>query len=228
MRQRGWALALSLLALIQPALAKDDFLPPEKAYRYSVRAEGDRVVVSWKIEPGYYLYRKKMAVASSMATVQLGEPAWPKGEDHTDEYFGTQEIYRGTVDVPVPFTVHSPERPDKLALELKLQGCADAGLCYPPLTWKTEVALPRRPAAAASARSSNPNPPAGNKKADEFLPPDEAFRFGPGMEQPDSVSLTWIIAEDYYLYKDKIQVSTDTPGVQLGKLQLPKGDPQAR
>ena len=44
------------------------------------------------------------------------------------------------------------------------------------------------------------------------------------MEQPDSVSLTWIIAEDYYLYKDKIQVSTDTPGVQLGKLQLPKGD----
>lgn len=217
------ALALSLLALIQPALAKDDFLPPEKAYRYSVRTEGDQVIVSWKIEPGYYLYRKKMAVASSMATVQLGEPAWPKGEDHTDEYFGTQEIYRGTVDVPVPFTIHSPERPGKLALELRLQGCADAGLCYPPLTWKTEVALASAGGGGLSSFFKSKSP-AGNKKADEFLPPDEAFRFGPGMEQPDSVSLTWIIAEDYYLYKDKIQVSTDTAGVQLGKLQLPKGD----
>lgn len=218
--------ALSLLALIQPALAKDDFLPPEKAYRYSVRAEGDRVVVTWKVEPGYYLYRKKMAVASSMATVQLGEPAWPKGEDHTDEYFGTQEIYRGTVEVPVPFTVHSGERPGKLALALKLQGCADAGLCYPPLTWKTEVALQSAGGGGFSSFFKTNSSAADKKKADDFLPPDEAFRFGPGMEQPDSVSLTWIIAEGYYLYKDKIQVSTATPGIQLGQLRLPQGDPK--
>ena len=84
------------------AAAKDDFLPPEQAYRYSTRVEGDQLIVTWKIEKGYYLYKKKMGVASAMSTVQLGQPAWPKGEEHSDEYFGEQEIYRGTIEVPVP------------------------------------------------------------------------------------------------------------------------------
>lgn len=223
--------ALAWLALWQPALAKDDFLPPEQAYRYTVKAEGDKVTVVWKIEPGYYLYKKKLAVASTLATVQAGEPAWPKGEDHTDEYFGTQEIYRGTVAVPVPLTFHGAERPRKIALELKLQGCADAGLCYPPLRWKTEADLPAAESAAAATgggglsslfKKSSP----ASKQNDEFLPPDEAFRFGPGIEQPDSVALTWIIAEGYYLYKERIQVTSDTDGIQLGALVLPKGDPK--
>jgi thiol:disulfide interchange protein DsbD len=217
------------LAPMQAALAKQDFLPPEKAYRYTVAPRGDRVVIVWTIEPGYYLYRKKMAVTSTQPAVQLGEPEWPKGEDHTDEYFGTQEIYRGTVEVPVPFTANFGETARKIGLELRLQGCADAGLCYPPLRWKTAVELP-----PANARSEVTATSGGGLSAllgskaprtnqNDFLPPDEAFRFGPGMERPDSVSLTWIIAEGYYLYKQRIQVSTDTPGIQLGELQLPKG-----
>jgi thiol:disulfide interchange protein DsbD len=226
-------LLLAMLALLawlgplQPALAKQDFLPPDKAYRYTIAPRGDRIVVTWKIEPGYYLYKKKMAVASTMATVQTGEPEWPKGEEHTDEYFGTQEIYRGTVEVPVPFTVHSGETPSKVALELRLQGCADAGLCYPPLKWKAEVDLPPNARTEVEAKTGGLGALFGSKGArtnqNDFLPPDEAFRFGPGMERPDTVSLTWIIAEHYYLYKHRIQVSTDTPGVQLGELQLPKG-----
>lgn len=222
------AAALAWLALVQPGLAKDDFLPPEQAYRYTIDAQGDRIVIHWKIEQGYYLYKKKMGVASPLATVQLAEPQWPKGEDHTDDYFGTQEIYRGSVDVPVPFTVQGAERPKKLALELKLQGCADAGLCYPPQRWKTEVDLPAATSGGGGLSSlfkSKSGSPGGNKQED-FLQPDDAFRFGAGMEQPDSVALTWIIAEKYYLYKDRIHVTTDTPEVTLGKLQLPKGDPK--
>jgi thiol:disulfide interchange protein DsbD len=219
---------LAWLAPLQPALAKQDFLPPEKAYRYIVEPRGDRLVVVWTIEPGYYLYKKKMAVASTMATVQLGEPEWPRGEDHTDEYFGTQEVYRGKVEVPVPFTVHAGEAPAKVELELRLQGCADAGLCYPPLRWKTQAELPKAAEAASKGGGLSSlfgsNGPRTNQN--DFLPPDEAFRFGPGMERPDSVSLTWIIAEHYYLYKQRIQVSTDTPGIQIGELQLPKGKPK--
>ena len=85
--------------------AKDDFLSPDRAYRYTTRVEGDRLIVAWDIEPGYYLYKKKMGVVSTTADAQLGEPQWPKGEDHTDEYFGTQEIYRGKVEVPVPIVI---------------------------------------------------------------------------------------------------------------------------
>ena len=77
-------LALVLLAqllFLQAASAKDDFLPPDQAYRYTARVEGDRVIVAWNIEPGYYLYKKKMGVVSAATTVQVGEPLWPKGCD---------------------------------------------------------------------------------------------------------------------------------------------------
>src|SRR5512138_91994 len=134
----GWGLgarmlcALALLCLsvtFQVARAADDFLPPQEAFKYSLRAEGDQLFVTWTIAPGYYLYRHKMAVASSLSSVQLGEPKWPRGEDHEDDYFGRQEVYRGTIEIPVPFTT-TGTRPSTLPLELRLQGCADAGLCY--------------------------------------------------------------------------------------------------
>lgn len=219
-------LVIALAAIVLPAhlWAKDEFLPPEQAYRYSTRVEGDQLIVTWKVEPGYYLYRKRMGVASASSTVQLGTPAWPKGEDHTDEYFGTQEIYRGTVDVPVPVTVHSGTRPQKFAVELKLQGCADAGLCYPPQTWKTEAVL----GAAAPEKKSGLSAFFQSKKSstDEFLPPDDAFRFGAGMVRPDAVALTWVIADGYYLYKDRISVTSKSSNVQIGKPLLPAGKPK--
>src|SRR5262245_36362655 len=77
-----WAVLFVGLLLGRPALSKDDFLPPQKAYRYATRVEGDRLIVTWTIEPGYYLYKKRMGVVSTMDSVQLGEPAWPRGEDH--------------------------------------------------------------------------------------------------------------------------------------------------
>jgi thiol:disulfide interchange protein DsbD len=215
---------LCLAALVSSvAVAKDDFLPPEQAYRYSTRVEGDQVVVTWKVAPGYYLYKKKMGIASPISTMQLGDPQWPKGKDHEDEYFGRQEIYRGSIDVPVTLIEHGP-RPAKLPLELKLQGCADAGLCYPPLTWKTDVALAKTATTSLGLKEGRSLFPASRgSNQDEFLPPDEAFRFAASMLRPDAVALTWIIAEDYYLYKDRIQVSSSTPNVQLGKPLLPEG-----
>ena len=222
---------LAQLLLLGAASAKDDFLSPDKAYRYTTRVEGDRLIVSWDIEKGYYLYKKKMGVVSGTADAQLGEPLWPKGEDHTDEYFGTQEIYRGKVEVPVPIVV-SGSRPPLLNVELRLQGCADAGLCYPPQKWKTEVKLPAASAAAGQSKSGGglsallgkKSAAAGNQ--DDFLPPDEAFRFGAGLAQADSVPLTWVIADGYYLYKDRISIESTTPNVQIGKPVLPKGKPK--
>jgi thioredoxin:protein disulfide reductase len=220
---RGLAvLLLAQLLLIQGASAKDDFLSPERAYRYSTRVEGDRVIVAWDIEPGYYLYKKKMGVMSAASTVQVGEPLWPKGEDHTDEYFGTQEIYRGKVEVPVPFTIPGA-RPEKIAIELRLQGCADAGLCYPPQKWKTEVALPAGGKSAGGGLAALLGKKPAPSGTGDFLPPDEAFRFGAGLPQADSIPLTWVIADGYYLYRDKITVESATPNVQVGKPVLPEG-----
>jgi thiol:disulfide interchange protein DsbD len=221
------ALVLALSSI--RAVANDDFLPPEQAYKYSARIENDRLIVTWKIEKGYYLYRNKLGIAlgQEVAGVTLGSPAWPKGEIHKDEFFGEQEIYRGTTDISVPISFQAA-RPAELPIELKLQGCADAGLCYPPLKWTTQVRVPAagggplsslRSLFGSSARSSS-------APGNDLLPPDEAFRFGAAMERPDSIALTWIIADGYYLYKNSIQVSTDSPIVQLGSPQLPQGEPK--
>jgi thiol:disulfide interchange protein DsbD len=222
---------LPILALLATSLwAKDEFLAPEQAYRYATRIVGDQLVITWQIEPGYYLYKKRLGVASAIATAQLGQPAWPKGENHHDEYFGDQEIYRGKVEVPVPVSFPGP-KPAELAVELKLQGCADAGLCYPPMTWKTQVPLNAAGGASGAATGAPTGLQAffkskGASNQDEFLPPDQAFKFSAQMDRADAVALNWVIADGYYLYKQRISVTSDTANVQIGALSLPKGEPK--
>jgi len=120
---------------------QEDFLQPEQAYRFVVKGEKDRIVVTWTIAAGYYLYQKRLSFESSTPDMTLGRPAFPKGESHHDEFFGTQQIYRNTAIIPVPFTVQGP-RPAQMKVELRWQGCADAGLCYPPTTWEATVLIP--------------------------------------------------------------------------------------
>ena len=90
------------------SLAKDEFLPPEQAYKYSTRVDGDQLIVTWRIDTGLLPLQAEDGrglAAGAGSSVRLGEPAWPKGESHTDEYFGTQEIYRGAIDVPVALSI---------------------------------------------------------------------------------------------------------------------------
>lgn len=215
-------IALTLLMLFAAcAYSKEEFLRPEQAFKYSARVQGDQLTVTWKVEPGYYLYKHRLGFISSTPNVEVGAPQWPQGENHHDEFFGDQEIYRGNVDFSMPLTF-TGERPRNLALQLKLQGCADAGLCYPPATWKTEVDVPAASTGGGLASFFRSASRSASQQND-FLPPDQAFRFGASMERPDAIALTWIIADDYYLYRDQIKVSTDRSDVQLGKLQLPAG-----
>src|ERR1044072_2031804 len=133
-------LTLSALAFAYgtaAAIGEDDFLPPEQAFTYQVSATPSEVTVQWKATSGYYLYKKRMGLASSTAGVTVGEPVYPKGEIHQDDYFGEQEIFRGDFKVTAPLTGAKPG--DTVALKLKWQGCADAGLCYPPSVWDATV-----------------------------------------------------------------------------------------
>jgi thiol:disulfide interchange protein DsbD len=236
----GLAARIALLGMLAgplpAAMAADDFLPPEQVFHHSARVDGDRVIVTWRVEPGHYLYKQRMSFAAATPGVTLGLPAWPKGESHKDEFFGEQEVFRGSNEFPVPFTV-SGTQPRTLELKLKFQGCADAGLCYPPTTWNETVALPAAASAASppaaggsllsrSAASSTgglQSPAASTQQDDEFLPPDEAFRFVAEMKRPDSVELNWAIADGYYLYKKRVSVSTDSDQVQVGQPLLPQG-----
>ena len=88
------AVLICCLLISTAAFAARDVQRPEKVFRYDTRLVGDEIIVTWDIEDGYYLYRDKMGYA--VAGAELGQPVYPAGEMHSDEFFGDQVIFRGT------------------------------------------------------------------------------------------------------------------------------------
>ena len=132
----GLALLLSCLGIAAVA-AEDQFLEPEKAFRFSVRAADERhVEVLFQITPNYYMYRERFSVTSPDAT--LATVVLPPGKVKFDETFQKDvETYRNELRVRVPVE----KAPARFALNVVSQGCADAGLCYPPMTSTAQISL---------------------------------------------------------------------------------------
>ncbi|MBL8429262.1 MAG: protein-disulfide reductase DsbD [Dechloromonas sp.] len=133
----------------------EEFLDPAVAFKPSVKAlDGQTLEVSYAIAKGYYLYRDKFRFTVDGESATLGTPTFPKGKEHNDENFGKVEVYYKTVAIRVPVERMS-SGPLPLKLNVTSQGCADAGVCYPPQTQPVSVELPdpasAPPAAAAPA-----------------------------------------------------------------------------
>jgi len=226
-RALTWLPALTAL-LCSFATPADDFLPIKQAYKPSATMAGLELEVSYEIAPGYYLYQKRLAFESATPGVTLGSPSFPRGEDHEDEYFGNQVIYRHNVTVPMRVTYAGPAR--DFDVKLKLQGCADAGLCYPPTTWTTHVTAPRVATTAAVASSGQAVDvrqlinarPVGEES--RFLKVDQAFAFSADSASSGHVTLDWQIADGYYLYRDRISIKSPSTDVKLGAPRMPAGE----
>jgi len=157
----------------------DDFLPPDQAFRFDAVAEGtDRVRLNWEIADGYYLYRARIKVKTTSTSAQLGAPQFPPGQVKNDEYFGRQEVYHHELIATVPVARASAGQLD-LPLEVTYQGCADAGLCYPPQTKTLLVRLSGVAAAGAGGSDQGAATPggrsAGNPGSSAAPGPSAAF-----------------------------------------------------
>lgn len=120
---------LSLFAFASFAHADDDFLPPDQAFTFSASEQPGVVEVHFKIADGYYMYRERFAFATRNGSATLGTPDIPAGHVKFDPTFQKNvETYRGQLTIRVP--VKSASGPFDLAVTS--QGCADAGICYPP------------------------------------------------------------------------------------------------
>jgi thioredoxin:protein disulfide reductase len=146
----------AIAALSRSGANGDDFLPPEEAFKVSATASApDRVEISYLIADGYYLYRDKLKFAvNGEPSASVGKPDLPAGQTKTDEYFGEQVVYHHEVVVKLPVS-RGVTTAFTLPLKLSWQGCADAGLCYPPITKVIDVDMP-----VASAVTSLPSAPA--------------------------------------------------------------------
>jgi thiol:disulfide interchange protein DsbD len=121
------------------------------------------VRLTWEIADGYYLYRARIKVATSSAAAQLGTPQLPAGLIKNDEYFGRQEIYHHELTALVP-VARAGTGSFELPLQVTYQGCAEAGLCYPPITKDVTLHLRARTAGGAGTAgvSSGGGAAAGN------------------------------------------------------------------
>ncbi|MFJ2536326.1 protein-disulfide reductase DsbD [Pseudomonas sp. NPDC087614] len=122
-----FALLISSLAQAgnNPFETKPEFLPVDQAFALtSERLESGETQLFWQITDGYYLYQKRLKFDGLTAEQQ---PALPEGESHSDEFFGEQPVYRQGLEVKIPAAATGQ-------IKVSYQGCADAGLCYPPQT----------------------------------------------------------------------------------------------
>lgn len=222
MQQRTSPFAL-LIAVVAGAIplavpAQDqEVLHPRDAFPYSVQADADRLLLSFDVPDGYYLYRERFGFESATSVVALGSAEFPPGAIYEDEFFGVQEIYRGEFDIAVPYTRSGSVR--QLELELRLQGCADIGLCYPPQRWTNLVELPPGAPAQGGATSL-----IFGEADDELLPVDEAFVMNARFDGANELVVGWQIASGHYLYSDKLGFEVDG-GLGLGSARLPEGEP---
>ena len=131
-----------LLALLLPAAsqAEQEFLDPEQAFALQVAATGGSTIdVHFDIAPGYYMYRERFEFSTqpeSAASI-IGQVVYPAGQVKYDPTFEKDlEVYHDQVTVRLQLT-GSVQQP--FTLNITSQGCADAGLCYPPAEHQVPV-----------------------------------------------------------------------------------------
>ncbi|NBF06700.1 protein-disulfide reductase DsbD [Pseudomonas sp. Fl5BN2] len=126
-----------------PFEVKPDFLPVGKAFAFtSERLASGETQLFWQIADGYYLYQKRLKFDG---LPQEQHPVLPAGEDHSDEFFGDQTVYRQGLELKLPAGASGK-------IKVGWQGCADAGLCYPPQTLEVDLG-----GVAATAASTGDN-----------------------------------------------------------------------
>ena len=213
------------------AADEDNLLPVEQAFRYEATAPDRATVrIEFKIADDYYLYRERLKTKAIDANVTLGALDLPAGEKKHDEFLGDVEVYHhGFVA-----TQHlaAPPDSDKVALELRYQGChqVDPKICFPPQKVRLDIALPKAAAMSSSAPtagipSAGPAAaPASLLASSEPLPVEQAFVFEAIATGADAILARFTMPKGYYLYRDKTRFALrDAGAATLGAAQWPQG-----
>ncbi|WP_111414222.1 protein-disulfide reductase DsbD [Billgrantia lactosivorans] len=129
---------------------EDEFLPVMEAFQPSAWHDGETLYVGFENAEGYYLYRHRLEVESRDEALEIGEPDIPDGEFKSDEFLGDVYVFydRVVFEAPLEGDAEGP-----LDVTVTFQGCADAGLCYPPERVELQAPASAMPAAFADWRA---------------------------------------------------------------------------
>lgn len=109
------------------ALTSSQPLPVEQAFVLENNRVGSLLELRWKVAPAHYLYKDKVKVTAGGRTLKPVQ--WPQSESVTDQFFGKSDIYKYQLflDIQLPSDMNG-------IISVEYTGCAEAGLCYPPVT----------------------------------------------------------------------------------------------
>ncbi|MEY4561257.1 MAG: hypothetical protein RLZZ618_534 [Pseudomonadota bacterium] len=157
-----WKAVLLLGAVLSTgaAQAADAFLDPVQAFKLSARVlDAKRLEVRFDIAPGYYLYRDKFTATSPVPGVTLSTLEVPPGKVKFDENFGKNvEYFRDSVVMVLPVQAGEVR---SFTVDVGNQGCADKGLCYPPMKRPLSVSADASGLAKVSFAAPAPKEPQG-------------------------------------------------------------------
>ena len=136
----------------------NSFIPVEQAYQVDLSVEGNQLLFDWTITDGYYLYRDRFKFNAVDPNSQLQPPIFQTGKVKWDDYFEAElEVYYKSTRVALPFSTDAQQ----IEIQIESQGCADAGLCYPPYKqWVTidlvsgNIDISSKPSASAQRGNS--------------------------------------------------------------------------
>ena len=107
------------------------FISVEEAFQLSGEIRDSQALVHFAVTPGHYLYKKRFSFTARHSETTLGEPVYPSGKEKFDENFGELlEVFDQNITIQLPIS-SSQDIPE---IDVRFQGCAEAGLCYPPHT----------------------------------------------------------------------------------------------
>lgn len=157
------SLGLALWMLAGNAFG-EEFLPADEAFEVSIEEiTAEAIHLRWTVTPEYYLYRGQLAARTAGdSAVELGELELPRGRTLQDPWFGRQEVYEQSFAARLPWSGPLPAEAE-VELVLRHQGCAKAGLCYPPQ--ETRLTARLDDAAAPPSSSAAPADPAAESPA---------------------------------------------------------------
>lgn len=203
--------SLSLFGDSPPLLSPDEAFQGQLTHSKNNNA----LQMAFKIEEGYYLYRDRFAITPTDDALKLDETQWPNAEIYKDEYFGNSAIYRNSLQALIPIQTASS---DSSAVNVTYQGCADIGVCFPPVTKTFTLTGLSAPSSAldklkllSSSNQAEDHSPMPLESASsllrsnntDLLSPSEAYR--PFIDAtPTGLSVAWEIENGYYLYRDKL------------------------
>ena len=182
--------------------AQPKFLPVDQAFQVSSSSKaannGTRLAINFDITPEHYVYKDQIKL-----TLPAGVTAAPftfsqKPVSIDDPTFGQVLVFdQANMIASTVLSSSNGKAIDNAAVTIGWQGCAKAGLCYPPEKIKTTVniaAMPQQSAANSASISAAQNNPANDKPLSANA--DDSNNVAAAQALPDDEVIDYALLDD--------------------------------